>query len=305
MSAYRVISLVLVTTILTIAFALAPSRPAFVAASEDSGIIAYVRPSTQDIHLISPDGSGDRVLWNTPRPPSLWGVWDLDWRPDGRELAFSSDHEETCSWFQSDVYAIGFDGGGYRRVTNSPACAVLADLPKGSVTVDVSNWTIDPVWVYVQGAPGTKMISGDGTLIFDNVADLGPGVLQPPIGIFGMYRIPSYPPYADVIPNETVPGGNLIISQGSGLQAFGTGSVSWKADGSALGYGMRSFTSISQVPANPPYGSTGVDLPVVEYANPGLVAWGPTPATQDQYLYYSEMSVWRGKRRRDLPEHRG
>jgi hypothetical protein len=36
-----------------------------------------------------------------------------------------------------------------------------------------------------------------------------------------------------------------------------------------------------------------VDLPVVEYAEPGLVAWGPTPATQDQYLYYSELSVWK------------
>jgi len=271
----------------------ASSQPAPVAPSVDPGIIAYVRPSTQDIHLISPDATGDRLLWTAPRPSGPSGVWDLEWRPDGRELAFSSDHEETCSWFQSDVYAIGFDGGGYRRVTNAPACAVLADLPKGSVTVDVSNWTMDPVWVYVQGAPGIKSISGDGTLVFDNVADLGPGVLQPPIGIFGLYRITSYPPYADVIPNETVPGGNLIISQGSGLEAFGTGNVSWKADGSALAYGMRSFTNISQIPANPPYGSTGVDLPVVEYAVPGLVAWGPTPATQDQYLYYSEMSVWK------------
>lgn len=264
-----------------------------VAAAEDPGVIAYVRPSTQDIHLISPDGSGDRVLWNTPRAPGPWGVWDLDWRPDGRELVFSSDHEETCSWFQSDVYAIGFDGGGYRRVTNAPACAGLADLPKGSVTVEVSNWTSSPIWVYVQGAPGIQSVPGDGTLVFDNVADLGPGVLQPAIGIFGLYRITSSPPYADVIPNETVPGGNLIITQGSGLKTFGAGSVSWKADGSALGYGMRSFSGISQIPANPPYGSSGVDLPVVEYAQPGLVAWGPTPATQDQYLYYSELSVWK------------
>ncbi len=66
-------------------------------------------------------------------------------------------HEETCSWYQSDVYAIGYDGTGYRRVTNAPACAVLATLPKGSVTVDVANYTSSLVWVYVAGAPGIKM----------------------------------------------------------------------------------------------------------------------------------------------------
>ena len=63
----------------------------------------------------------------------------LAWRPDGRELAFSSEHEEACSLYESDVYAIGYDGAGYRRVTNSPACAALAGLPKGSVKVNVTN----------------------------------------------------------------------------------------------------------------------------------------------------------------------
>jgi len=50
---------------------------------------------------------------------------------------------------------------------------------------------------------------------------------------------------------------------------------------------MRSASSISQIPAVPPYGSIGVQLPVVEYAGPDLVAWGPTPATTNQYLYSS------------------
>ena len=98
-----------------------------------SGVIAYVRRSTHDIHLISPDGTGDRVLWAAPRPLGLLPAHDLAWRPDGRELAFSSEHEEACSYYESDVYAIGYNGAGYRRVTNSPACAALAILPKGSV----------------------------------------------------------------------------------------------------------------------------------------------------------------------------
>ena len=173
-----------------------------------------------------------------------------------------------------------------------PAAAELAKLPKGSVTVSVSNWTADRVQVYVAGAPELKSVAGDGEMTFDDVADFGPGVLQPSIGIWGLYRFTSYPPYADVQPGQTVPGGNLII-QSPGFSGFGAGKVSWKAGGSALAYGMRSASAISQIPANPPYGSTGVDLPVVEQASPSLVAWGPTPATKDQYLYSSGMSVFK------------
>jgi PKD repeat protein len=261
-------------------------------AQADLGSIAYVKRSTDDIHVISPDGTGDRVLWTIPQP-FVYPANDLAWRPDGRELAFSSEHEEACSWYQSDIYAIGYDGTGYRRITNSPACAALASLPKGSVTVDVANYTSSLVWVYVQGAPEIKSILGSGTVTFDNVADFGPGVLQPSIGIWGLYRLTSYPPYADVQPGQTVPGGNLTIMQYSGFSGFGAGKVSWKADGSALAYGMRSASGISQIPANPSYGSIGVNLPVVEYASPSLVAWGPTPATKDQYLYSSGMNIFK------------
>jgi len=259
-----------------------------VAALVDPGIIAYVRPSTHDIHLIAPDGSGDRVLWTAPHPLPLWAPLDLAWRPDGRELAFSSEHEETCSWYQSDVYAIRYNGAGYRRVTNAPACAALASLPKGSVTVNFTNWTSSLVQVYVQGAPGIKSVLYDGTVTFNNVADFGPGVVQPAVGIYGGYRILGSPPLADVQPNKTVAGGNLLISEYSGIDSFGTGKVSWKADGSALAYGMRTYSRISQIPSSPPYGSIGELLPVVANAWPNLVAWGPTAATKNQYLYSSK-----------------
>lgn len=258
LSAYKAVSLVPVVTLLSIAFAPVPSQPAVVAASKDPGVIAYVRPSTHDIHLISPDGSGDRVLWSAPRPLTVYPAYDLAWRPDGSELAFSSDHEEACSWFESDVYAIGYNGTGYRRVTNSPACAALAGLPTGSVTVNVTNWTSTMVQAYVQGAQGVQTIpDGSSTVTFNDVADFGPGATQPAVGIWGGYRIMSSPPLADVQPGATVPGGNLVISEYSGIEWFGTGKVSWKADGSALAYGMRTFSDISQIPASPPYGSIG------------------------------------------------
>ena len=40
-------------------------------ASADAGVIAYVRSSTHDIHLVSPDRTGDRVLWAAPQPLSI------------------------------------------------------------------------------------------------------------------------------------------------------------------------------------------------------------------------------------------
>lgn len=262
-------------------------------AATDPGTIAYVQMSTQDIHTVSPDGAGDRLLWTNPGLSGMKSVRELTWRPDGRELAFSSEHEAACSWYDSDVYAIGYNGAGYRRITNSPACAVLASLPKGSVTLSVNNYTSSLIWAYVQGAPGIKSILGGffGTVTFDDVADFGPGVYQPSIGIGGLDRFTSYPPYADVQPGQTVPGGNLVIMQYSGFRGFGAGKVSWKADGSALAYGMRTGTAPSQIPTNPPYGSIGVNLPVVEHAKPSLVALGPTTATINQYLYISGYDI--------------
>ena len=100
--------------------------------------------------------------------------------------------------------------------------------------------------------------AGNSTVTFNNVADLGPGAVQPPVGIYGLYRFMPSGPLPDVKPNTTVFGGDLIMfSVYSGIDAFGTGKVSWKADGSALAYGMRTYSSISQIPANPPYGSIG------------------------------------------------
>ena len=76
-----------------------------------------------------------------------------------------------CSLYDGDVYAIRFDGTGYRRITNAPACAELAGLPKGSVSGGPDLFGTS--FVYVAGVPGAKKASLNMT--FDNVAGFRPG----------------------------------------------------------------------------------------------------------------------------------
>ena len=254
----------------------------------DSGMIAYVKRSTGDIYLINPDGTNNRLFWTSPDSPNL--PHDLAWRPDGGELAFSSEHEYTCSYYESDIYGIGPDGTGYRRITNAPACAALAGLPKGTVTVNVTSTAGQFSWVYVAGAPGIVQ-AGSGTMTFNNVADFGAGIGQAAIGIYvdpyyGEERTPATGDPPDVLPGQTVGGQSLNFYAGSGLLSYGAGEISWNADGSALAYAMRSYTAVNQLPATAPYGTQGTALPLVPNTLPDLVAMGP-PGKENQYLYCS------------------
>src|SRR5512141_233445 len=98
------------------------SAPA--ATSTLTGTIAYVvgDDTTGDqIWFVEPDGSNNRKIFSTgvPDPYEVDCMTSLAWRPDAGELVFTSNHEEYCSWYSYDVYAIMPDGSGYRRVTNS------------------------------------------------------------------------------------------------------------------------------------------------------------------------------------------
>src|SRR5687768_15522839 len=89
-----------VAGLLVVLAAVAPAtpRPA-AAASSGSSTIAYVRADTGDeIRLIDPDGSNNRLLWShgDSDPFEVLDVWSLAWRPDGSELAFVSSHEFDC-----------------------------------------------------------------------------------------------------------------------------------------------------------------------------------------------------------------
>jgi hypothetical protein len=288
--AHRIVSLVLVATLLSVAFVrdLSRSTPVASAADPDPGTIAYVRLSTNEIRLIQPDGTNDRTLWTSPTPDSAVGIPYLDWRPDGEALAFSSDHEHACSWFDIDVYSILPNGAGLRRVTNSPDCAGLASYPQGKVTVTVYGWMSSGwVSVYVQGSnelKGTLVSPGSSSEVtFDHVADLGPGVLQPAVAIWGLYRYLGEPPTPDVQAGQTAFA--TVWVGATRTYGFGSGQLSWASNGSQIGYAMWDTSALYQISPNPPAGSTGQALPTLADATTSLVDWAPTASRADQFLY--------------------
>jgi hypothetical protein len=265
------------------------SQPA--AAQSGSGTIAYIRGGNE-LRLIEPDGRNDRAIWALPPgdPTYPFTISDLDWRPDAAEIAFASDHERVTSIFERDMYAIGADGFGLRKLTNGPVHGALAAYPKGSVTLTVrNNRGGGPYLIYVAGAPEPQMISGPAgstqTLTFPNVADFGPGHLQSTVAMFGLDRWFSAAAAADVQAGQTVHAGTLTIT-GAGLREFGASQPSWRADGSALGF-MQSCAAIKQVPVNPPPGLLGEIAVRPNVSGPTCFAdWGPTPALNNHVLYH-------------------
>src|ERR1041384_18687 len=154
-----------------------------VTAATNRGTIAYIRGGAE-IHLIEPDGTNDRPIWTPPRPEvaETLGINGLAWRPDGKEIAFTSGHEAQYSIYQSDIYAIQPDGTGLRKITNPPDHAEFAHFPKGNVSVTVQNGAPGLLAapsslfiVYVAGASEPQTVAlppgSSRTLTFQSVAD--------------------------------------------------------------------------------------------------------------------------------------
>src|SRR6187551_3000387 len=92
------------------------------------GNIAYIRGNTE-IRMIETGGANDHLIWTHPDASKDLGINDVAWRPNGKELAFSSSHEAAYSLYQADLYAIKPDGSGLRKLTNTPGRAGYANYP--------------------------------------------------------------------------------------------------------------------------------------------------------------------------------
>lgn len=258
--------------------------------SSSSGTIAYVRGDTE-IRLISPDGTNDRRLWTHPDLHEGLGLYELAWRPDGKELAFSSSHAATVSFYHADIFAIKPDGSGLRKLTNAPDRSEFARYAKGTVTVTVRNdqaasTTPGTFIVYVAGADEPQQVTIPAgtakTLVFKSVADFG-NHPQPVVAMFGKRR--WFTPGTDVKPGRNVTSPTFSIS-GEGIDLFGAFRPVWRSDGSRVGY-RSGLCVVSSVSSNPTPGEYSFD-PLFGGKNPlGTCTWdwGPTPETANQIIY--------------------
>jgi hypothetical protein len=252
-----------------------------------SGTIAYVRGS--ELRVIEPDGRGDRLVWSAPavpgQPTLTYSVRGAAWRPDGLEIAFTSDHEEAFSPYSTDVYAIRPDGKALRKITNGPTRARMVTFPRGTVRVAVSNATFDygPYFVLILGGEVKMQTIPPGatvTVTFENVADLGAG-LQPVVVANGLRREIGVSG-ADVQPGKVVDATPFTIS--GAFYSHGAHDPFWRGDGSAIGF-FSGICLLQHIPAVPSPGFRYQPLvsPDAFTAACGA-AWGPTPATRGELL---------------------
>lgn len=280
-------------------FATAAERQRRPAAAPGRGTIAYVRGGTE-IRLVEPDGTNDRLLWTHPDAKTELGIYGLAWRPDGKELAFSSGHAAVASLYHSDLYAIRPDGTGFRKLTNAPDRSEFARYPKGSVSVTVRN--DQPIYrqsqasagvfiIYVAGADEPQQITlppgASKTLLFKSVADFGK-TAQSVVAMWGNYR--WFTPGVDVQAGRTVKAPVFSIS-GDGIELLGAFRPVWRGDGSRVSY-RTGVCTLNSVPANPPAGEY-IFNPLFGGKNPlGTCTWdwGPTPSTANQIIYTENAS---------------
>ncbi len=255
-----------------------------------TGTIAYVR-DWSEIRLIKPDGADDRQLWTQPPSQSRYGdVHELAFRPDGRELAFSSSHEKAFSYYESDLYGIGLDGKGLHRLTNAPSLTRLAGYPKCKVALTVTNRSTDPLAsvlvFYVIGAskPESLMVpprGGVATVTFNDVAVI-PGALQPVMAAFGGRRWPGPP--LRLVAGQTNEASMVLT--GTGFEMMGAYRPVWSRDGKQLAYRFGESAGVWCVSGQgEPGAGIGRQLGGEQVAHVAAFDWGLPGVSGGSLLY--------------------
>ncbi|MBN1886706.1 MAG: PD40 domain-containing protein [Thermoflexales bacterium] len=256
------------------------------------GSIAYVGLDeagyAKTVKRVDPDGANSQTLWTYPGASSSTNhIYDVAWKPDGSELAFSSDHEMAYSAFHSDAYGVKPDGSGLRRISNPPSKAELeaGGYSYGTVTGKVYNnyGSVTVFQVYVEGAADAVSVNVGGwhdevSFSVPNVADLGVG-LQYVVFTWSKADSGVCKEYAaavvDAVAGQTVDAGTLTF--GGTCGKYNGESLSWKRDGSELSLDVitpRRFQAAGQ--------AIGADL----FNAPSLAgkqAWSPV---DDRVLYH-------------------
>ncbi len=259
-----------------------------------TGAIAYIRNSTE-IRLIDSNGKHDRSFWTDPDINAATGIHDVAWRPDGKELAFSSGHEIMYSLYDADIYCIRPDGTGLRRVTNSPGKKEFGNYKKGAVTVTIRNdqpyyertkASEGVFFITMAGAEDPQMVTippgSSKTITFKSVADFGKDI-QPVVAMNGSFR--WYMPGIDIDAGKNNKAPDFII-KGNGIEYFGAYNPVWKQDGSVISF-RNGLCMIQTISSHPTAGEPQFN-PVFKGQNPmGSCTWsyGSTQATANQIIY--------------------
>jgi hypothetical protein len=272
--------------------------------------IAYVSPSrdNQQIRLVNPDGSNDRLLWQvTPDTDRQNGIGELSWRSDASELAFDSGHDWHRSMYVRDIYSIAPDGTRLRRLTRPPAAFATNTYPEGTVTFILESYTSGDVELYIEGAD--QPISffaeyGYAYPITQTLADLGDNVRQH-IRLYGSNECHyNEEGWVDVIPGQVTDIGRIWFGYGNGYSCPQTIRPTWMYNRNELLYlfsqpditGFQDENNIWRLPGDAAPTSEGtLVLDYSQYvleARLSLVAPGRTPAIADQLLAVVSESPW-------------
>jgi hypothetical protein len=268
--------------------------------------IAYVGPSrdNQQIRLIDPNGSNDRLLWQAPTDtPRQSGIGELSWRGDASELAFDSGHDWQRSLYTRDIYAVSTNGAGLRRLTRPPAPGGSI-YPKGTVTFWLSSYASGDVQLYMEGAD--KPISfpakiGYAYQITQTVADLGENVRQfvrlyDPNDLSPNWCNYNEEAWVDVVAGQTTDAGTIRFGVADDYTCPQAIRPAWMQNGNDLLYLAAEATTLQfqaenniwRVAADAPPTSPGTRvLNYSQYQLEGRVFLskpGPTSATADQLL---------------------
>ncbi|MFN8443730.1 MAG: hypothetical protein U0175_23330 [Caldilineaceae bacterium] len=209
--------------------------------------IAYVGPSreNQQIRLINPDGSHDRLLWQTPTNVARQdGIGELSWRSDSSELAFDSGHDWERSLLLRDIYSIAPDGTHLHRLTRPPAADDAERYPTGNVTFWLNSHASGDVQLYIEGADVPIKFSaqtGYSYQITTTVADLGANVRQyvrlyDPSSVHSNWCYYDEEAWVDVIAGATIDVGAIPFRAADDMTCPQTLRPSWIAQSNELFY---------------------------------------------------------------------
>ena len=128
--------------------------------SPDGKLIAFLsdRDGTEDLFVISADGSGERRLTNSKEKET-----SLQWSADGKHIVFSVLTNDL-----SRLYAIDPDGKNQREIASFPGRAPTLAPNEQRVVFMAGTWTATKLMVSALDGSNAKQINDGATIAWNN-----------------------------------------------------------------------------------------------------------------------------------------